>query len=203
MNVKKIETGTNIKNKEQAVFVMMYAETDIWRNYQEISESARKTIVPVVLMLQRWDGQIGFIGGNLEAGEDLLSAALREFKEEAGFVIKDEHLEDMQLLCSHETKNLVTHLMGWKVPEAVLREVLINNHKADHFMSEGTLFTTQMINYSHTNAFDNFMKNNFAPTVKEQIAIVIEKLEWKECYNLNNNFINIEDKSIKKNIKLK
>lgn len=203
MNTEKIETGSISGNKQQAVFVMLYAETDIWRNYQEISESARKTIVPVVLMLQRWDGKIGFIGGNVEEGEDLLTAALREFKEEAGFVIKDEHLENMQLLCSHETKNLVTHLMGWKVPESVLREVLINNHKADHFMSEGTLFTTQMINYSHTNTFDNFMKNNFSPTVKEEIAVVIDKLKWIDKYNLNKDFIYSELDATKKSIKYK
>lgn len=203
MIIEKIETGARSGNKEQAVFIMLYAETDIWRNYQEISESARKTIVPVVLMLQRWDGKIGFIGGNVEEGEDLLNAALREFKEEAGFVIKDEYLENIQLLCSHETKNLVTHLMGWKVPEAVLREVLINNHKADHFMSEGTLFTTQMINYSHTNTFDNFMKNNFSPTVKEEIAVIIDKLNWIEKYNLNKDFMCPELEPTKKSIKYK
>lgn len=192
MSIETIETGTNPNNKKQAVFVMLYAETDIWRNYQEIPEAARKTIVPVVLMLQRWDGKIGFIGGNVETGEDLLIAALREFKEEAGFVIKDEHLENIHLLCSHETPKLVTHLMGFKVPETILREVLINNHKAEHFMSEGTLFTTQMINYPHKNTFDNFMKNNFAPTVKEEIAVVIDKLKWTSKYNLNKNFIHTE-----------
>lgn len=192
MSIEQIDTGTNANDKQQAVFIMLYAETDIWRNYQEISETARTRIVPVVLMLQRWDGKIGFVGGNVEKGEDLLVAALREFKEETGFDIKNEHLENINLLCSHETDKLVTHLMGFRVTESVLRDVLINNHKAEHFMSEGTLFTTQMINYSHTNTFDNFMQNNFAITVKEEIAVVIDKLKWKEKYNLTTSFLDVE-----------
>lgn len=187
--INSIKTGTNPNKKAQAVFIMAYSESDIWRNYQEIPESARSTIVPIVLMLQRWDGLIGFIGGEVEPGEDLLQAALREFTEESGYTIKDEHLESIQLLCSHETNSRVTHLMGFKVPEIIMREILMSNYKAEHFMSEGTLFTTQMINYSHKATFDNFMKNNFSITVKEEVAQVIEKLDWVNKYNLNKDFL--------------
>lgn len=184
MNISKLEVGSNPNNKKQAVFIMAYAETDIWRNYDEVSKEAQKTIVPLVIMLQRWDGTIGFIGGNVDSGESLNSAAIREFSEESGYALSSDQIKKIDFVCSHETDNIVTHLMTIKVTEYVLRDILINSHKAKHFMSEGSLFTTQMINYPHMKSFDNFMKNNFAITVKEQIMEVVDKLGWKEKYNL-------------------
>jgi U8 snoRNA-decapping enzyme len=184
MNIAKIEAGTNPNNKKEAIFIMAYAETDIWRNYDEISPEAQKTIVPLVLMLQRWDGHIGFVGGNVDEGEDLTSAAIREFSEESGYALSSDQVKKLDFVCSHETDNLVTHLMTIKVTEYVLKDILINSHKAKHFMTEGTLFTTQMINYPHMRAFDNFLKNNFAVSVKEQMMEAVEKLGWKDKYNL-------------------
>lgn len=184
MDILKVEVGTNPNNKTEAVFIMAYAETDIWRNYDEVSKEAQKTIVPLVLMLQRWNGKIGFIGGNVDIGEDLTAAAVREFSEETGYALSSDQIKKLDFVCSHETQDLVTHLMAMKVTEYVLKDIIINSHKAKHFMSEGTLFTTQMINYPHMKSFDNFMQNNFAITVKEQIGEAIEKLDWKEKYNL-------------------
>lgn len=184
MDILKLEAGTNPNNKTEAVFIMAYAETDIWRNYDEISKEAQKTIVPLVLMLQRWDGKIGFIGGNVDIGEDLTEAAVREFSEESGYALSSDQIKKLDFVCSHETQDLVTHLMAMKVTEYVLKDIIINSHKAKHFMSEGTLFTTQMINYPHMKSFDNFMQNNLAITVKEQISEAIIKLDWKEKYNL-------------------
>jgi U8 snoRNA-decapping enzyme len=184
MEILKVETSTNSNNKKQAIFIMAYAETDIWRNYDDVSKEAQKTIVPLVLMLQRWDGKIGFVGGNVDPGEDLISAAVREFAEESGYNLSSDQIKKLDFVCSHETENMVTHLMTLKVTEYVLRDIIINSHKAKHFMSEGTLFTTHMINYPHMKSFDNFMQNNFPETVKEQIMEAVTKLSWQEKYNL-------------------
>ncbi len=185
--INKIKTGSNPNKKQEAVFVTIYTETPIWRNYEEVSEESRKTVIPLVLMLQRWDGKIGFIGGNVDNSESLKDAVVREVKEEAGFNIPIELIKDMELICSHETDINVTHLMGLKVSEETYRNILINNHKAEHFLSEGTLFSVQMINYPHQPSFDNFMQNNFAPTVKEEIYEFITKVDWVNKYNLDNN----------------
>jgi U8 snoRNA-decapping enzyme len=184
VNIQKIEEKTNPNNKKQAVFIMAYSETDIWRNYHGVSKEAQETIVPLVLMLQRYDGTIGFVGGQVDDGEDLLASAVREFKEETGYSLSSDQIRKFEFACSHETDKMVTHLMTIKVSEFVLKDIIANSYKAEHFMSEGTLFTTHMINYPHMRSFDNFMKNNFAPTVKEEIMEVIEKLNWKEKYNL-------------------
>jgi U8 snoRNA-decapping enzyme len=184
MNISKLEIGSNPNNKKQAIFIMAYAETDIWRNYDDVSKEFQKTIVPLALMLQRWDGKIGFVGGNADPGENLINAAVREFAEESGYSLSSDQIKKLDFVCSHETEHMVTHLMTLKVTEYVLRDIIINSHKAKHFMSEGTLFTTQMINYPHMRSFDNFMQNNFPQTVKEQIMEAIAKLDWKEKYNL-------------------
>lgn len=184
MNIKLIEPKSNPNNKKQASFIMAYAETNVWRNYSGISKQNKDTIVPLVLMMQRWDGLIGFIGGEVEPGEDLISSSIREFQEETGYALSNDQIKKFNFLCSHETDNLVTHLITAKVSEFVLRDILTNSNKAEHFMSEGTLFTTQMINYPHVRSFDNFMLNNFAPTVKEEIFHAVEALDWKTKYNL-------------------
>ena len=49
----------------------------IWENYHETTEEGRQFEVPLVLMVQRWDGFKGFIGGNVDEGETLLTALSR------------------------------------------------------------------------------------------------------------------------------
>ena len=41
-------------------------------------------------------------------------------------------------------------------------------------------------------AFDNFIKNNFASTVKEEIADLISGLGWDKKYNLPTDFVPVE-----------
>lgn len=50
---------------------------DAWKDYNEISLENRKTIVPLVLMLQRWDGTIGFIGGKIDPDENIFDTIIR------------------------------------------------------------------------------------------------------------------------------
>ena len=41
-------------------------------------------------------------------------------------------------------------------------------------------------------SFDNFIQNNFAPTVKEEISDLIIALGWEEKYGLPIDFVPIE-----------
>lgn len=190
---KPIQLGTNSENMPQAVFVAIISESKVWEKYQEIPEKGRETLVPLVLMLQRWDGLKGFVGGEVEAGESLKEAVFRECVEEIGLRLTTEEIDVARLVSSHQMENLVTHLMVVNVsPERMIEAVKGAIH-AEHFMSETVaVMPVHFMNYYHKKSFDNFIQNNFAPTVKEEISDLIIALGWEEKYGLPIDFVPIE-----------
>lgn len=191
--LKPIKLGSNPENKKQAVFVALTSESQVWKNYEGVSEEIKKTVVPLVLMLQRWDGKQGFIGGEVEEGESLKEAVGRECFEEIGLMLNDSELESAKLVSSHQTDKRVTHLMTIPISPELMKEAVEGFSKAEHFMSEIiAVMPIHFINYRHKKAFNNFVKNNFASTVKEEIADLISELRWDEKYNLPTDFVPVE-----------
>lgn len=191
--LKPIELGSNPENQKQAVFVALTTESQVWKNYEGIPDEAKQTVVPLVLMLQRWDGQQGFIGGEVEEGESLKDAVERECFEEIGLMLNDSELKSAKLVSSHKTEKQVTHLMTISISPELMQEAVKGFSKAEHFMSEIiAVMPIHFINYPHKKAFDNFVKNNFASTVKEEIADLISGLGWDKKYNLPTDFVPVE-----------
>lgn len=179
-----IEKGSNISQKKEAVFVAIYTESEIYRNYDQIEIHYQDTVVPLVMFLNRFDGTLGFLGGNIDPGETLVEALIREIKEESGYSLTAMDRENLILVSSHEMKNQVTHFYALGVDINTFKNILKNQDQAEHYLAEGNLFCTHFINYYHKNAFNNFMKNNFAVSVKEEVAQLIEHLDWDVKYNL-------------------
>lgn len=185
--IKDLELGTNPENLPQAVFIAIIAESKVWLNYEGISEAAKQTVVPQALMIQRWDGMKGFIGGQVEECESLKTAVRRECLEEINFNITNEELTNSKFISTHSTGNLVTHLIAINVSPERMREAVSGSHNAIHSGSEVVgVMPVPFINYPHMPSFDNFMRNNFAPTVKEEIVRMVKVLGWDEKYNLPN-----------------
>lgn len=188
--IKPIALGSNPDNMAQAVFVTLVSESQIWKAYEGVSAEARETVVPLVLMLQRWDGVKGFVGGEVEAGESLKEAVVRECQEEIGLVLNASEIAAARLVSSHQMKSRVTHLMVVEVSPERMVEAVKGAADAEHFMSETvSVMPVHFINYSHKKAFDNFIQNNFASTVKEEIADLINALGWSEKYGLPVDFV--------------
>lgn len=188
--IKPITLGSNPENMAQAVFVALVSESKVWKDYEGISAEARETVVPLVLMLQRWDGVKGFVGGEVEAGESLKEAVVRECQEEIGLVLNASEIAAARLVSSHQTNSRVTHLMAVEVSSERMVEAVKGAAGAEHFMSETvSVMPVHFINYSHKKAFDNFIQNNFASTVKEEIADLINALGWSEKYGLPVDFV--------------
>lgn len=183
MSMFRIQAGTNPRNKPSAAFIAVYTEAPVYEDYHEVPEDVRQTIIPLVMFLHRWDGKIGFMGGMVEEGESLAEAAAREAKEEAWF---DVNIDDMQLVCSHETPRLVTNLFAVSVDLETFRDILYHQQQAQHFLAESCLFAAYFRNYPTKKkmAFDNFMEHNFAPTVKEEIACLVRFLGWEDKYGI-------------------
>lgn len=53
--ITSLPLGSNPQNLPQAAFIALITESKVWKDYDEISNKAKKTIVPQVLMVQRWD----------------------------------------------------------------------------------------------------------------------------------------------------
>lgn len=188
--VTPIELGTNPNNMKQGVFVALVCEKKVWEKYEGIAEEAKKTVVPVVLMLQRWDGFKGFPGGEVESSESLKEAALRECIEEIGFSLNEEEQESMTLVSSHKASKIVTHLFVISLPENRFNLAIKESINAEHYGSEvAGVLQVPFMNYPHKASFDNFIKNNFATSVKEEISDLITTLEWDKKYNLPVNFV--------------
>ena len=68
---------------------------------------------PAIIMIDRWDGRMGFPGGTVDEGEDLLDALVREVKEEIGITVKPEKVRP---IATHAGK-LTTHLYALEVLE--------------------------------------------------------------------------------------
>ena len=172
--VIRIEKGSNPNQKKEAVFVAVSTEHAIWQNYEGVAKS--NGAVPLLLVMNRWDGKLGFIGGEVEEGETLLQALGREVWEESYLVMNEKKLE---LVCSHETPHLVTHLFSYRVDFPLFQKILLNQTHAPHFMIEGMLFAAHMANYAEgKNALQNFMQHNLALSVREEMHELLDFLQW-------------------------
>lgn len=100
--------------ENHAVFGTFYV-TDYkpWLNYEEATDY-RNTIVPIAMMILRWDGKhiikfqnnnskgkIGFIGGFVDKEETLEEALHRELKEELHFDTEKFKPRKFEFICSH------------------------------------------------------------------------------------------------------
>lgn len=169
--------------KKQAAFLALYTEHPIYENYQEIPEAFRKMKVPLVLMVHRWDGTIGFPGGIVEEGENIRQTIIREVLEEIGYDVSS-YRNDAEFVCSNDVSNsLETHLFALRISFVEYQKIIENFYKSKHILSEITgLISPHFRNYPEHKVFNQFMNGNFAPSVKEEILALRNFLDWEWDY---------------------
>jgi ADP-ribose pyrophosphatase YjhB (NUDIX family) len=86
---------------------------------------------PCLLMQLRWDGEFGFPGGTVEAGESLRKACIRETQEEIGLLIREDELS---AVCSHMHVGgtYAAHLFALELNATQMLSALRNAWKAEH-----------------------------------------------------------------------
>lgn len=189
--IKSLPLLTNPTEQKQAVFLAFVSKHPIWKDYDHIAEEDKNLEVPLVLMLQRWDGLKGFVGGEVEPGEELLTALKREVEEEIGYNMKEEDMLNLRPVSSHQTPDIVTHLFTLEVDFNKMKGIVEKSLFAPHAMSEiVSVMPVPFINYPHRKSFDNFMENNFACTVKEEVGDLIGFFNWSKQFNLSFDFLN-------------
>ena len=179
-NIKEVPFGTKVPGKKNGAFVTLTAMAQLYLDYEDpgMTKEYKETYYPVVLMVNRWDGRVGFPGGFVDGDESLLEAAKRELIEEAGL----SGNRDFQLreLCSHEAERIIVHAyhcdLG-KVTKESLVDILRRALNAEHVVAEGTLAWMHLADYGRGKGRTNLLNNNMlALAVKEELEAVLAVL---------------------------
>ena len=183
--IKRIPFGQINPDKTNAVFLAIYVdEIAPWKYFKDQIKHIK---CPALIMIDRWDGRMGFPGGTVESGEPLLEALVREIKEEIGIRVKPDKVHG---IASHEWK-IVTHLYGLKVTEIEFLHIyyhILNNFSRSillhayeegdesHFMSEITGIKIVPIVEHEGKGINKFIENNFAGSADRDLHIVLDEL---------------------------
>ncbi|OQX59981.1 MAG: hypothetical protein B5M52_01815 [Helicobacteraceae bacterium 4484_230] len=185
MNRVKQESRQNNKKKKNAVFLAIYVEEiSPWKYFKD---QIRHVKCPAIIMIDRWDGRMGFPGGTVEENETLLDALVREVKEEIGINVRPEKVHK---IVSYEGKYL-THLYGLKVLEIEFlhiyyhmlnnfaRSILLHAYEEgdeSHFMSEITGIKIVPLIEHEGKGISKFLQNGFAGSAKEELQTILREI---------------------------
>lgn len=180
----RVEFGKVSSDKKNTAFLAMFVrEMSPWRYFKDQAHIK----CPAVIMIDRWDGRMGFPGGTLEEGESLKEGLRREIKEEIGLKIKTEKLMPV---VSHEWK-ITSHLFALELIEVEFlhiyyhilsnfsRSILLHSHEeADdsHFLSEITGIKIVPILTQDGKGINKFLENGFAGCGKEDLEIFMREI---------------------------
>ena len=184
-NKNRVEFGDFYRDKTNAVFLAIYVkEISPWKYFDDHIKSIK---CPAIIMIDRWDGRMGFPGGTVNEGEPLIDALVREVKEEIGINVKPDKVKP---IASHEWK-IATHLYGLEVQEAEFLHIyyhMLNNFSRSillhayeegdesHFMSEITGIKIIPIVQHAGKGINLFLKNSFAGSAKDELLIMLDEI---------------------------
>lgn len=184
-DIKRIPFGRVNPDKENAVFLVIYVkEIAPWKYFKDDIKHIK---CPAIIMIDRWDGRMGFPGGGIKEGETPKQALKREIKEEIGIKIEENKVHSIS---SHEWK-IVTHFYGLEVDELDFLHIynqILNNYsrsillhafeKEDEsrFMCETTGIKIVPIIEHAGKGINKFLKNEFAGATKQDLEIFLKEV---------------------------
>jgi 8-oxo-dGTP pyrophosphatase MutT (NUDIX family) len=184
MSVRQVSFGDTTQTKRQGAFAVITARATIYENYDHVDQATRAKDHTVAIMMNRWDGRIGFPGGNVdESDKDLASAAKRELLEELNYECSVDQLVPLR---SDVIGDFITvhafHLDLGKVEFSRLTDILQAGIHAQHVIAEGTPFWAHLENYKNgKGAINNGLihlvnSTSLVSAVKEELVEVCNKL---------------------------
>ncbi|MDP2850325.1 MAG: NUDIX hydrolase [Sulfuricurvum sp.] len=182
MHTRRVPFGFIDHDKKNAVFLAIYVESiSPWKYFKDDMQHLK---CPALIMIDRWDGRMGFPGGTVDKNETLMDALVREIKEEVGITIKPSQIDP---IASHESR-IVTHLYGLKVLEAEFlhiyyhilnnfaRSILLHAYEEgdeSHFMSEITGIKIVPLVQHENKGINRFLENAFAGATREDLDVLL------------------------------
>lgn len=160
MTCKELAPGT--LGTDNAAFVILrtpHTKHYTRLGYQHIS-------IRLIGLVHRWDGTWGFPGGKQEPGETLAETAVREMREEIGYVCDPDTLT---LVCSHVAKpGFHTHLYDLEVTVDDIYAIQEGSLTSTHGRVEGG--NCLVVAHGNCHGLDNLINHSpLAKTVKEEL----------------------------------
>lgn len=145
-------------------------------NNEEIRSNRGSLNIPLMLMINRWSGKIGFPGGGINVGEDVTSGLLREVREEIGLTLVPNQISKIEEFTFRDKR---VHLFVHETDHDSIKEIIRNSTYCDSFLKENQgCFAVQLTDFNdestrfQTVGFTNFLKNsNFAGSSQIEVEI--------------------------------
>lgn len=163
--------------KIMAAFVAVTAWAPIYKYYigSRMSEKFRQCLFPMVLLLNRWDGRIGFPGGKAEGLETPRTTAMRETWEEIRMRTFPSSLIHV---LSHTTPKIVGHLYMHQLEEASnmdLKHIIWDAAISPAVLCEGVPFWAHLADYGDHAGWDTLRASTgLATAVPEELDVIRE-----------------------------
>lgn len=189
--IKEIKNKSFAKNALHCVFASIICKNGKpYSKYLEVKEEKDKeTIIPMVLMINRWDGYMGFPGGKVDPKdyingelslETLKTGLKRELVEEIAFFDVDE--SKLEILCSlyHTNDNVYIHNFTYEVEYEEFKNIIKNSNRSIHFITEiNSCFPVHLITYRGNKGLPITLKQEMCATSKYELLQILKKLDIK------------------------
>jgi ADP-ribose pyrophosphatase YjhB (NUDIX family) len=126
MSIRQIETGLMSPKQMDCAFLWLYCMDGV--PYAKYLPEGAPFDMPMVLMLLRWDGRLGTMGGKVDPGEKLRDALSREVGEEADFWLPGN--AEIEQLGTFQDGDWHIHAFAYEVCYAELLEARSKATKA-------------------------------------------------------------------------
>lgn len=184
MSIRQVSFGDTTQTKRHGAFAVITARATIYEHYNHVDQVTRAKDHTVALMMNRWDGRIGFPGGNVDASDkDLASAAKRELFEELNYECSVDQLVPLRSDVINEYITVhAFHLDLGKVEFSRLTDILKAGISAQHVIAEGSPFWAHLENYKNGKGVVNnglihlVHSTSLVSAVKEELVEVCNKL---------------------------
>lgn len=183
---QKVDDLGAVHPKRNSAFCLFYAPTPTpYITYHEVPKKNRGQNIPLVLMMMRWDGYIGFPGGSVDKGETILEAMVRELSEEINcpkVFLKEDKFKPLITLTDHHGTGHV-HSFSQEVTQDDLMALVRESTLGPQFFAETQgLFAVQIANFHHNGKLKGgigaFVNNNFKATSLIELQTLIEREQW-------------------------
>jgi len=172
---REIELLRQDSGKQQVAFAAIHTN-GTYDPTRYLPKQSRGVNIPLVLMLMRWDGFIGFPGGGVNRSETLVEGLCRETLEEIDYALDTKRLLPMvSYTDDRETVNV--HCYSYKVCTDEMKDIIRQATFSDRFLIEHQgCFAAQVAEFEGVNGFAQFCRHNFKASAGPELQVLTNRI---------------------------